>query len=54
MDDCREVLLAYKKALAEIKPKIETGMVRLLRCVHMIVVFLRTCMDNAISGFLAL
>lgn len=42
LDDCREVLLAYKKALAEIKPKIETGMVRLLRCVHMIVVFLRT------------
>ncbi|CAM4604681.1 unnamed protein product [Leuciscus chuanchicus] len=26
LDDCREVLLAYKKALAEIKPKIETGM----------------------------
>lgn len=28
LDDCREVLLAYKKALAEMKPKKETGMVR--------------------------
>ncbi|XP_016302227.1 M-phase phosphoprotein 8-like isoform X1 [Sinocyclocheilus anshuiensis] len=26
LDDCREVLLAYKKALAEMKPKKETGM----------------------------
>ncbi|XP_048050153.1 M-phase phosphoprotein 8 isoform X1 [Megalobrama amblycephala] len=26
LDDCREVLLAYKKALAEIKPKKESGM----------------------------
>uniref|UniRef100_A0A9J7YHA0 M-phase phosphoprotein 8 n=1 Tax=Cyprinus carpio carpio TaxID=630221 RepID=A0A9J7YHA0_CYPCA len=26
LDDCREVLLAYKKALSEIKPKKETGM----------------------------
>lgn len=35
LDDCREVLLAYKKALAEIKPKIETGMVRLFKmCSH--------------------
>uniref|UniRef100_A0A8C1GIV8 M-phase phosphoprotein 8 n=1 Tax=Cyprinus carpio TaxID=7962 RepID=A0A8C1GIV8_CYPCA len=26
LDDCREVLLAYKKALSEMKPKKETGM----------------------------
>ncbi len=33
LDDCREVLLVYKKVLAEMKPKKETGMVRLFRCV---------------------
>lgn len=53
LDDCREVLLAYKKALSEIKPKKDSGMVRLLRCIHIIVVFLRTCTDKAISGLLA-
>lgn len=31
LDDCREVLLAYKKNMAEMKAKKETGMVRLLR-----------------------